>query len=245
MKKIILTLCLIIMTTVKAMAFPELTGGVVDEAGILSDQTKTSIEQMFEQSETYNFVVATVKSLEGKSIEQYATELGNHWGIGERRYNNGVILLIAPNERLVRIATGLGMSKILSDSAASAIIHNQMMPYLKKNDFNAATTIGAQAILMHLQGAKYSDNSPISIILPLSLLAVFIGVGFYIFSAPAEERGARFKKVIIAIGSLAIFAVTLLALFLKYGVSRGNSSSGGARFSRGGRFGGGGSTGKF
>ncbi len=244
MKKIILTLCLIIMTAVKAMAFPELTGGVVDEAGILSDQTKTSIEQMFEQSDTYNFVVATVKSLEGKSIEQYATELGNHWGVGERKYDNGVILLIAPNERLVRIATGLGMGNILSDSTANSIIQNQMMPYLKKNDFNAATTIGAQAILMHLQGAKYSDNSPISIILPLSLLAVFIGIGFYIFSAPAEERGARFKKVIIAIGSLAIFALTLFALILKYCNLKGHSS-GGDRFSGGGRFGGGGSTGKF
>ena len=244
MKKIILTLCLIIMTTVKAMAFPELTGGVVDEANILSDQTKTSIEQMFEQSDTYNFVVATVKSLEGKSIEQYATELGNHWGIGERRYNNGVILLIAPNERLVRIATGLGMETILSDSAANAIIQTQMMPYLKKNDFNAAVTIGAQAILMHLQGAQYSDNSSISIILTLSLLTVFIGIGFYIFSAPTEERGARFKKVIIVIGSLAIFALTLFALILKYCNLKGHSS-GGDRFSGGGRFGGGGSTGKF
>ena len=244
MKKIILTLCLIIMTTVKAMAFPELTGGVVDEANILSDQTKTTIEQMFEQSETYNFVVATVKSLEGKSIEQYATELGNHWGVGERKYDNGVILLIAPNERLVRIATGLGMGNILSDSTANAIIQTKMMPYLKKNDFNAAITIGAQAILMHLQGAKYSDNSSISIILTLSLLTVFIGIGFYIFSAPAEERGARFKKVIIVIGSLAIVALILFALILKYCNLKGHSS-GGDRFSGGGRFGGGGSTGKF
>ena len=133
--------------SLNVFAFPELTDGVVDEANILSDMTKQSILQMFEQEGVTNVVVATVNSLEGKTVEQYATELGNYWGVGSAKYDNGLLLLIAPNEGYVRIATGLGMEKVLTDATANVIIQSQMMPYLKQRDFDTAALMGVQGIL--------------------------------------------------------------------------------------------------
>lgn len=245
MKKIFATLILAISINCfiisPAKAFPELTGGVVDEANILSESTETAINQLFDKLKIYNFVVATVNSLEGKSIEQYATDLGNYWKIGSKKHNDGVILLIAPNERLVRIATGLGMEKLMPNSVTDTIIQEQMLPYLKKNDYNTATIIASQSILMHLQGVNTNRISTVDKIKALIVLAIIIiCILYYIFSAPAGMRGKRAMHVLIAIGIifLVLWKIGKLA-------GHGNGNGDGSRFSKGGRFGGGGSTGKF
>lgn len=228
-----------------SFAFPQLTEGIVDEANILSDMTEQSVFQMFEQEGVTNVVVATVNSLEGKSVEQYAMELGNEWGVGSKQYDNGVILLIAPNEGYVRIATGLGMQNVLTDTKADTIIQTQMIPYLKKHDYNTAVLVGVQGILAEIRNTEafpnksYTEslNSHGKWIFYVFLLCILLFIILYIATAPAQERGARAKKIVLIIGSILGVLFTLLWILGK----RGH----GDNYSGGGRFGSGGATGKF
>jgi hypothetical protein len=89
-----------------ALTFPELTGRVVDDAGVLDASTKAALERKlaeFETKTTGQLVVVTLKSLEGTSIEDYGYQLGRHWQIGQKEKNTGALLIVAPNERKVRI----------------------------------------------------------------------------------------------------------------------------------------------
>jgi uncharacterized protein len=100
-----------------ALTFPALTGRVVDEAGILDPATKAALEQKladFEAKTTGQLVVVTVKSLQGTSIEDYGYQLGRFWQIGQKDKNTGALLIIAPNERKVRIEVGYGLYRFQS-----------------------------------------------------------------------------------------------------------------------------------
>jgi uncharacterized protein len=95
-----------------ALDFPRLTGRVVDEAGILDSGVRASLTQKLADHEarsTDQVVIATVRSLQGESIENYANLLFRRWGLGQRDKNNGVLLLVAPSERKVRIEVGYGL----------------------------------------------------------------------------------------------------------------------------------------
>src|SRR5688572_27548014 len=94
------------------VAFPELTGRVVDQAGILAPEEETRLSDQLAALEvrtTDQLVVVTVPSLQGLSIDEFSQQLGNHWGIGRADRNNGVLLVVAPKERRVRIAVGYGL----------------------------------------------------------------------------------------------------------------------------------------
>src|SRR4051812_39115728 len=102
-----------------AQTYPQLTGRVVDQAGVIPADEKAQLEQLLaaHEAKTSNqVVVATVASLEGQSIEDYGVGLGRAWGIGQKGKNNGVILLVAPNERKVRIEVGYGLEGELTDA---------------------------------------------------------------------------------------------------------------------------------
>ena len=90
-------------------------------------------------------VVATVASLNGTTVEDFATCLGNRWGIGRKGKNDGILILVAPNERRVRVATGTGIEKLLSDEKAKAVI-DQMTPGFKSGDYAGGLTTGIDAI---------------------------------------------------------------------------------------------------
>ena len=102
---------------VSAQTFPKLTGRVVDEAHILSAAQVadlTSKSQALEASTGRQFVVATVPDLQGYPIEDYGYKLGREWKIGQKDANNGIILIVAPNERKVRIEVGYGLEPIMN-----------------------------------------------------------------------------------------------------------------------------------
>src|SRR6185295_5905239 len=79
--------------------------------------------------------VATVKSLDGEEIEPYANQMFRAWKLGERTRNNGVLLLVAPNERRVRIEVGYGLEATLTDALAKVIVANAITPRFKAGDF--------------------------------------------------------------------------------------------------------------
>jgi uncharacterized protein len=148
----VLGLLLIIFATAAlgAVTFPELTGRVVDEAGILDPTTKTALERKlsdFEAKTTGQIVVVTLKSLRGTSIEDYGYQLGRHWRIGQKEKNTGALLIVAPNERKVRIEVGYGFEGTLTDAVSKLIIENSIVPRLRANDFAGGIGRGVDDII--------------------------------------------------------------------------------------------------
>jgi uncharacterized protein len=133
-----------------ALTFPELTGRVVDDAGILNQATKTELERKladFETKTTGQLVVVTLKSLQGTSIEDYGYQLGRHWGIGQKEKNTGALLIVAPNERKVRIEVGYGFEGTLTDAVSRLIIENSILPRFRVGDFAGGITRGVDDII--------------------------------------------------------------------------------------------------
>lgn len=136
-----------------ALHFPPLTGRVVDQANILSDDAKTrltAMSQALEEKTTDQFVVVTLKSLEGNSIEQYGYQLGRTWGIGQKGKNNGVLLIVAPAEHKLRIEVGYGLEGELTDAQSKLIIQNIITPAFKRGDYDGGVLAGSAAILQVL-----------------------------------------------------------------------------------------------
>lgn len=95
-------------------------------------------------------VVATVRTLGGQDIATFTRNLANAWGIGRKDYNDGVVLLVAPNERKARIAVGLGLEKALPDALCRQIMDEQMLPRFREGDLSAGIEAGVDALIARL-----------------------------------------------------------------------------------------------
>src|SRR3954467_5901722 len=125
---------LLLLTPLAAQAqptnFPKLTGRVVDAADLLSPEQEAQLTQLsadIEKASSRQFVVATIPDLQSYPIEDYGYKLGRAWNIGQKGANNGIILIIAPNERKVRIEVGYGLEPIMTDALSSQIINNTIL----------------------------------------------------------------------------------------------------------------------
>src|SRR5437868_4991348 len=126
-----------------AVTFPALSGRIVDQANIIPAATRSALEPKLADLEAKSgiqLVVATVASLEGQEIEPYANELFRNWKVGEKTKNNGVLLLVAPNEHRVRIEVGYGLEGTLTDALSKVIIANAITPRFKTGDFNGGVS---------------------------------------------------------------------------------------------------------
>lgn len=144
------TALLCTIATALSLNLPSLSGRVVDQANIVQPSTRNAIEQKLADLETKSgiqLVVATVPSLEGQEIEPYANELFRNWKLGEKTKNNGVLLLVAPNERRVRIEVGYGLEGTLTDALSKVIIANAMTPRFKAGDFGDGISRGVDDII--------------------------------------------------------------------------------------------------
>jgi uncharacterized protein len=138
-----------------ALTFPPLTGRVVDQAGIIPSATEASLDAKLaslEAATTDQFVVVTLNSLEGTDIADYGYQLGRHWGIGQKDKNNGVLLIVAPNERSVRIEVGYGLEGDLTDAVSRLIIENAILPKFRSGDMAAGIEAGADDVIKVLTG---------------------------------------------------------------------------------------------
>ena len=139
--------------------FPALTGRVVDKADLLSPAQEAALSEesaALDKATGHQFVIVTVPDLGGHSIEDYGVYLGRYWGIGRKGVNDGVLLLVAPTERKVRIEVGYGLEKALSDPRAAEIIAHDILPRFKAGDLPGGIVAGAAAITRTLSptGAK-------------------------------------------------------------------------------------------
>lgn len=129
--------------------FPELTGRIVDEAGLIFYEDRKALEAQLEALEaksTDQLVVVTVKSLQGYEIEEFALQLGRKWGIGQKGKDNGVLLVVAPNERKVRIEVGRRLEPILPDGLTGTIIRSTILPAFRRGDFSGGIKAGVKDI---------------------------------------------------------------------------------------------------
>jgi uncharacterized protein len=133
--------------------FPKLTGRVVDDANILSAQTKEDLTDKLtalEQKTSRQLVVVTIPSLQGYEISDYGYQLGRSWGIGQGKLNNGILLIVAPTEHKVRVEVGYGLEPIITDALSEVIIQTQILPKFRDSDFNGGVEAGADALIQQL-----------------------------------------------------------------------------------------------
>jgi uncharacterized protein len=134
--------------------FPPLTGRVVDEARLLSPAKEAELSarlERLEQDTTDQLVVVTVPDLQGYAIEDYGYRLGRAWGIGQAGEDNGVLLIVAPTERKVRIEVGYGLEPVLTDALSAMIIHEQILPAFRDGYFERGIEQGVSAIEAQLR----------------------------------------------------------------------------------------------
>jgi uncharacterized protein len=136
-----------------APKFPALTGRVVDDANILSAETKSDLTQKLaalESKTSRQLVVVTIPSLGGYEISDYGYQLGRTWGLGQKTLNNGILLIVAPTEHKTRIEVGYGLEPIVTDAFSSVVVQTQMLPQFRKGDFNAGVEAGTDALIQQL-----------------------------------------------------------------------------------------------
>lgn len=236
-----------------AQSFPALTGRVVDAANVIDPATEAALNDKlaaFEQRTQRQLVVATVPSLDGYEISDYGYRLGRKWGLGDKARNDGAILLVAPNERKVRVEVGYGLEPVLTDGLSSLIIQNTILPRFKAGDMAGGIVAGSEAIIKQLelpadQAAQVAQAAnararqgggggiPIGTLLWLGFIAIF-----FILPLFRRRKGRRYRGGGMgAVGNIILWEA--LSAAARSG-SRGGGSFGGGFGGGGGGFSGGG-----
>jgi len=138
-------------------AIPYLSGRVVDQAGVLSTQARERLAAMLQSHErtTGNqIVVLTVATLDGESVEDFAVRVFEDWKLGSREKDNGVLILLVPQDRRVRIEVGYGLEGTLTDAAASRIIRDLMTPRFREGNYDVGIEAGVTAAIQILEGRR-------------------------------------------------------------------------------------------
>lgn len=160
MKKILLILSAFLSLFAGEISLPTLTGRVVDEANILSQTARENLTKILanhETNTTNQVVVVTLNSLEGQSIESYSLELARKWAIGQKDKNNGVLLVVAPNEKEIRIEVGYGLEGSLTDATSHEIIQRVIIPKFKDGNLEQGILDGIDKILNFIDEDSSND----------------------------------------------------------------------------------------
>lgn len=146
-------------TTVEAQ-LPSLTGRVVDGADLLTSEEESRLvaaSAAVEREVGPQFVIATVDSLGDLSIEEYGLRLARSWGLGSRERNDGLLLLVATNERRVRIEVGTGLEDRVTDPFAAKVLRERVLPRFHENDYPGGIAAGSEALISRLR-SRQSDR---------------------------------------------------------------------------------------
>jgi uncharacterized protein len=215
---------LLTLTASAQPTFPKPNGYINDFADILDTNVEQELNTLvhdIESKTTAEIAVATVTSLNGMSVEEYANKMFKEWGIGKKGLDNGILVLIAPNERKMRIEVGYGLEPILPDGLAGEILRTQMTPRFKSNDYaggirggllQIATVLRVKHIVTPEERKRIAklQQGPVWILIPF--LAMFVGVGGVMFGI-----SVRSKTVLgILIGLFFAGVPTLLGLSVAF-----------------------------
>jgi uncharacterized protein len=242
-----IVVCSYAAASLAAPSFPQLTGRVIDDANIIPPATETEIESKLaalEAKSTDQLVVVTLPSLQGYDIADFGYQLGRHWAIGQKDKDNGALLIVAPNEREVRIEVGYGLEGDLTDALTKIIIENAIIPRFKEDDMPGGIVAGVDDVIKVLTGEDAEIRE--------------------LAERQSEESSDDGNDIPAVIIFLAIWVTIILLTHLRRrkgrwvwvagsGASGGSSSggwssggsSGGGFSGGGGSFGGGGSSGRW
>jgi uncharacterized protein len=256
-----------------ALDVPALKGRVNDYANILKPVTVATLEAKladFEKAESTQIAVLTIPSLEGGEIEDFSIRVAEKWKIGQKKLDNGVILVIAKEDHRMRIEVGYGLEGKLTDLRSGRIIDNIISPSFKAGDFDKGVTDGVDAIMQTVQGeyaavdsstpVKKDKDEPWGYAVPGLIAFFFIGIVGKIKRLLGGVAGAviipiaglfilglkLMVLVLIPVGFvLGLIIPTLMTIIMMMGLfgGRGSGSGGGGSFGGGGFSGGGGSFG--
>ena len=142
-------------------------GFISDNAGVLNSRAKASINALMwdlQKKTGADVAVVTVKSLDGRSVEETALNIGRKYKIGKKGEDTGAVILVAPNDRRLRIEIGYGLEGIITDGKAGRIRDEEMLPYFKKGDYESGIWRGSYALAQNIAkgyGVTLSDTGPV------------------------------------------------------------------------------------
>jgi uncharacterized protein len=238
------------------VAVPKLTGHVIDQTATLSTVEISQLENMlreFEAKKGSQIAVLVVPTTKPERIEQYSIRVAEEWKLGRTKVDDGVILLIAKNDRTLRIEVGYGLEGALTDITSKRIISETITPYFKQGDFNGGITAGVQQIMRVIDGEPLpaptqknaNTENGASQFLPIIILIAFVlgGTLRAIFGRllGALATGGIIGVIVwIFVSVFGIAILAALAAFVFALISGNGGNGGGGRGWGGGGFGGGG-----
>jgi uncharacterized protein len=219
---------------------PKPAGRVTDLANVIDAGTEADLDRRLDQLEqrtSHEVAVVTVPSLDGAPVEDYAVRLFKEWGIGQAKQDNGVLVLVAPNEREMRIEVGYGLEGILPDGLAGEIVRDNFIPRFRNNDYNGgirdgvtrvADIVEKQQVLTPEEVARFNqgsgDDFPEWLILPF--FGIFVTIGFGMIGIGLRTKtifpimfgslfgGMPMLMSLAFVGTLALFTLLPWALFV-------------------------------
>lgn len=249
-----------------AITFPALSGRVVDEAQLLSPEQESELTARLAALETQTgdqLVVVTLNSLQDQEIADYGYQLGRHWGIGQKENDGGALLIVAPNERRVRVEVGYGLEGVLTDGWSGLLIQNQILPAFRNGDYAGGIITGTNALIEQLTldpeeaaaraaEAQQQAERPSLPFFPLFIFGIiFLFIVFSLLGALGQRahrrgrgRGGDDDDIGGGMGGILIWAAAeALSRGVGGGGGGGSSWGGGGFGGGGGGFGGGGASG--
>jgi uncharacterized protein len=223
---LVLLLWVFALTVQAQLKFPELTGRVVDNAQLIEPSVREQLTQQLQAHEKVTgeqLVIVTLPDLQGADIADFGYQLGRYWGIGQKDKNNGALLIVARDERKLRIEVGYGLEDRLTDAQSSVIIHQVITPAFKAGNFSKGISDGVAAMLVVLGGNPLDEPS-----------TVYESSG-----DPSDDFLSRHPGLFVFLVLMFILTVFVCQMLGILPAGRGGSGGSGGGFGGGG-FGGGG-----
>ncbi|HVU75387.1 MAG TPA: TPM domain-containing protein, partial [Candidatus Paceibacterota bacterium] len=179
-------------TAVAAQTYPKATGYVNDFAHLLTKEQGAALNQElvdFEKKTTLEIAVVTVPSLGGVSIERFTQGLANEWGVGKKGENNGIVFLVAPTERTMRIEVASGARALFSNAAADRVRDDAVLPRFRARDMPGGIVDGTHAIMRTVERALSREGNDVAPALQ---------------SAQAESDSFDFRWVLVIFGGIIV-----------------------------------------
>ncbi|MFJ2689552.1 TPM domain-containing protein [Pseudomonas sp. NPDC087336] len=223
---LVLLLWVFALTVQAQLKFPELTGRVVDNAQLIEPSVREQLTQQLQAHEKVTgeqLVIVTLPDLQGADIADFGYQLGRYWGIGQKDKNNGALLIVARDERKLRIEVGYGLEDRLTDAQSSVIIHQFITPAFKAGNFSKGISDGVAAMLVVLGGNPLDEPS-----------TVYESSG-----DPSDDFLSRHPGLFVFVVLMFILTVFVCQMLGILPAGRGGSGGSGGGFGGGG-FGGGG-----
>ena len=244
----VLLFCLV--SSLAALEVPPLTGRVNDKAAMLSSQTRAELEAMlkqFEATDSTQIVLLTIPTLDGEVLEEFSMKVVETWKIGQKGLDNGALLLIARDERKIRIEVGYGLEGSLTDLVAGRIISGEIVPLFRSGQIDAGIRAGIVAMINAVRGEytpsaaapkQNQDSDPFGLIFLLIFAFSFIGRAFHKKQKMAAVAGGIASPVlgVLFLPQMGLWLLALIPVGILGGlfVSSMSSGTGGSGFYMGG-----------